>query len=209
MAREHAVTATYAVLAGALAALLTLSSCAAASRPVATHVRAVSPPSPTVARPPGSDPVARRPARTTAEPDGPGKAWQSSERAFYRAGRLGEPDYAPLISSFAPGAPALEPTISFLSAIAAAGVVAPSRFRIGNVDITSSSGSEAELTGCTYDTGSVYRSSGESAPLNLGGGAGFTASQVVLHLVGGRWLVWSDQTSSVASPDAEGPCHGF
>ena len=133
----------------------------------------------------------------------------ASERAFYSAGRLGEPDFGPLISSFAPGSPALAPTVAFLTSLSQAGVVAPASYRAGNVRIPTASASSAVLTGCTYDTGSVYRSSDAPAPAGLGGGASYTASLVVLHRVGGRWLVWSDQTSTPTSSKEDGPCHGF
>ncbi len=137
------------------------------------------------------------------------KAWVTSERAFYEAGRLSQPDYPPLVASFAPGSPALSRTVSFLTVLDQAGVVAPSVYRIGNAHVWSVAGGVARLTGCTYDTGSVYRSSGAPAPAGFGGGASLTASTAVLHEVAGRWLVWSDQTSTPSSSKEIGPCRGY
>ncbi len=117
--------------------------------------------------------------------------------------------YGPLVESFVPGSLALEQTEAWLGALSGAGVVAPATFRVGNVKVTSLAGLIAVVKGCMYDTGSVYRSTGAPAPAALGGGAGLTASIAVLHDIGGRWLVWSDQTSAVSSSKEEGPCHGF
>jgi hypothetical protein len=136
-------------------------------------------------------------------------AWLGSIRSFYEAGRLGQPLYGPLVASFVPRSPALEQTEAWLSALSAAGVVAPATYRVGNVRVTSLHGRRAVVDGCMYDTGSVYRSTGKAAPAAFGGGAGLTASVAVLRDVGDHWLVWSDQTSAVASSKEEGPCHGF
>jgi hypothetical protein len=136
-------------------------------------------------------------------------AFVASMRAFYAAGRLGEPGYRALVSSFVDGSPALEQTEAWLQALVDAGAMAPSTYRIGDVRVTSISSSRATLFGCAYDTGSVYRSSGLPAPPYLGGGAGLTASVAVLDRVRGRWLVWSDQTSTPSSSKEEGPCRGY
>ena len=136
-------------------------------------------------------------------------AWAESERAFYAAGRLSEPEYPALIASFAPGSPALGRTVAWLIALGDAGVIAPQTYRVGGERVTRLTGSTAWLTGCTYDTGSVYRSTGAPAPGDLGGGASLTASVAVLRHVAGRWLVWSDQTSTPSSSEENGPCHGF
>ncbi|MGO9198171.1 MAG: hypothetical protein ACLQK4_13715 [Acidimicrobiales bacterium] len=146
------------------------------------------------------------PPSTTGEVEA---AWVGSERAFYAAGRLGRPDYAPLTESFAPGSPALAQTTDWLMALSDAGVIAPTSYRVGNARVTTMTATTAVLTGCTYDTGSIYRSSGAPAPAGLGGGAGLTASIVTLHRVAGRWLVWSDQTSTPSSSKENGPCQGF
>lgn len=136
-------------------------------------------------------------------------AWLASERAYYVAGRLGQPDYGPLISSLAPGSPLVADIVSFLTVLHDAGVIAPSSYRIGNIRLTSVKAAVATLDGCTYDTGSIYRSSGAAAPVALGGGASLTASHVTLHRVGSRWLVWSDISSTASSAKEIGPCHGF
>ena len=149
--------------------------------------------------------------RRAAEHDwrGRGSLGRLRERAFYAAGRLGRPDYAPLTESFAPGSPALAQTTDWLMALSDAGVIAPTSYRVGNARVTTMTATTAVLTGCTYDTGSIYRSSGAPAPAGLGGGAGLTASIVTLHRVAGRWLVWSDQTSTPSSSKENGPCQGF
>ncbi|MGH9296815.1 MAG: hypothetical protein ACRDZP_02420, partial [Acidimicrobiales bacterium] len=147
-----------------------------------------------------------------AQPDQSGaiaSSWVASQGAFYRAGQLGNPEYAPLLKTIAPGSPVLSHTIGWLTALETAGVVAPSKYRIGNVHVRSISGSTAVLTGCTFDTGSIVRATRSPAPASLGGGASYTASVAILHRIGGSWLVWSDASSTVMSPTSEGPCHGF
>jgi hypothetical protein len=136
-------------------------------------------------------------------------AWIDSEEAFYAAGRLGDPEYAPLVSSFAAGSPGEARTVAWLSALMAAGVEAPEHYRVGNTNVYAVTPDSARLSGCTYDSGSVYRSSGTPAPAALGGGAGYTASEAVLREISGHWLVWSNQTLNVASAEESGPCHGF
>lgn len=114
-----------------------------------------------------------------------------------------------LVATFVPGSPALDRTLAFLAALRAAGVVAPASYRIGNVRVRSLEGSRAVVTGCSFDTGSLEEATGAPAPPALGGGAGLTAYVAVLLLVRGRFLVWSDQTSTQPSPKEAGPCHGF
>jgi hypothetical protein len=161
---------------------------------------------------PGSGRPAKKPpagATSAGERAAVAASWVASVRAFYVAGRIGDPSYPRLISSFVPGSPALEQTEAWLTAIVGAGVMAPADYRVGDVHVTWLAGSRATLTGCSFDTGSVYRSSGVAAPSALGGGAGLTASVASLREVDGRWLVWSDQTSAPASSKEEGPCHGY
>ncbi len=136
-------------------------------------------------------------------------AWLGSVRAFYLAGEREDPTYRPLVSSFVGGSPALEQTLSWLTLLEDAGVVAPGRFRVGAVHLVHLGASRATLTGCSWDTGSVYKATGAPAPASLGGGAGLTASVAVLRRVDRTWLVWSDRTSPVSSPSTKGPCHGF
>lgn len=99
--------------------------------------------------------------------------------------------------------------VGWLTALQVAGVVAPPTYRIGAVRVVRASAATVTLAGCTYDSGSIYRSTGAPAPTALGGGAGYTASTAVVHLVGERWLVWADQSSTVASNTVAGPCKGF
>lgn len=138
-----------------------------------------------------------------------GAVWLRSEAAFYRAGQLGAPDYAPLLATFAPGAPALAGTVSYLSSLATVGLRAPAHYRIGAVRVSALTATRASLTACSYDTGSRYAGTGEPAPPTLGGGAGYTGYLVTEHLVGGRWLVWSARSFAVRSPTEAGPCRGF
>lgn len=154
-------------------------------------------------------PAANVGSPTPSERDAIVAAWTASEEAFYRAGQLGDASYPPLAASFAPGSPAEPRTVAWLEALESAGIVAPSAHRIGGARVQSVRGATAYLTGCTYDSGAVYRSSGDPAPSDLGGGAGYTASRAVLRLVAGHWLVWSDRTTTVSSSKERGPCHGF
>jgi hypothetical protein len=138
-------------------------------------------------------------------------ALRSSIEDFYAAGRPGQSGAAAeaaLVATFVPGSPALDHTLAFLAALRSAGVYAPATYRIGHVTVRSLTATGAVVTACTFDTGSVY-GSGAPAPPSLGGGAGLTASVAVLRRVGGRFLVWSDQTSTPSSPKEAGPCHGF
>ncbi|MGO9557978.1 MAG: hypothetical protein ACLPQS_09800 [Acidimicrobiales bacterium] len=204
----------------ALAALTGLLSCALASCANSPRVggpHRTSPPAGRTSSPSSttagvaSSPTTLAPisSRTGSSGTAAEAAWVQSERAFYEAGRLGEPEYPPLLASFAHGSPALGRTVAWLIALRDAGVIAPATYRVGNARVTRVTAKTAWLSGCTYDTGSVYRSTGAEAPVNLGGGASFTASVAVLRLVGGRWLVWSDQTSTPSSPEENGPCHGY
>lgn len=139
----------------------------------------------------------------------PTQAWLASVTDFYRAGRIENPTYPPLVASFVPGSPALAHTVAFLTALAHAGVEAPSDYRLGHARLLRESGADAVVEGCAYDTGAVYATSGRPAPAALGGGPGYTAFVAVLHDVHGRWLVWSDRTVAPASDRQAGPCHGF
>ncbi|HET9091124.1 MAG TPA: hypothetical protein VFN50_01860 [Acidimicrobiales bacterium] len=193
-----------------LAAAVLLTSCARSIKEAGAGGRGV----PT--RPAGSRPPATSAPPTTARhraPESPAHqvaaAWVRSVRAFYLAGEREDPTYRPLVSSFVEGSPALEQTLSWLTMLEDAGVVAPGRFRVGAVHLVRLGASSATLTGCTWDTGSVYRATGAPAPVSLGGGAGLTSSVAVLRRVDRTWLVWSDRTSSVSSPSTKGPCHGF
>ncbi|HLI43472.1 MAG TPA: hypothetical protein VKU92_03265 [Acidimicrobiales bacterium] len=139
------------------------------------------------------------------------EALRSSLEDFYAAGRPGQSGAAAeaaLAATFVPGSPALEHTLAFLAALHSAGVYAPATWRIGDVTVRSVTAAEAVVTACTFDTGSVY-ASGAPAPPSLGGGAGLTAAIAVLRRVHGRFLVWSDQTSTPSSAKEAGPCHGF
>lgn len=136
-------------------------------------------------------------------------AWEAEVNAFYMAGELGEPAYAPLLRSWVRGGPVALHAAGFLQAQAAAGVIGPSTWRIGNIRVVALSGQVAQVKGCSYDPGSHYKSSGAVAPTDLGGGAGFTAYETTLDLIANRWLVDSSVTSSPSSSTVPGPCQGF
>lgn len=140
---------------------------------------------------------------------GPVASWVTSERDFYRAALLGQPDYKPLLASFAPGSPAAEEVVSYLTALHEAGVVGPEHYRVGGGRLVKERDGRAEVTGCAFDTGSRYSSTGASAPAALGGGAGLTSYSVTLEFIGGRWLVWSAHPHAVSSDQTSGPCQGF
>lgn len=191
-----------------LAALLLAGCLGQGARPAARARHALPPPRSPERQPapPSSTLVADTPPG--AAPDGPVSAWLASERAFYAAGAAGSPDYPPLLSSFAPASPALKSVVSFLTALRAAGVVAPSSYRVGEGRLVAEAGGRAVVTGCAFDTGSLYRATSEPAPPALGGGAGFTAYRVTLLLRSRRWLVWSVLATSASSGEP-GPCEGF
>lgn len=99
--------------------------------------------------------------------------------------------------------------MAWLTVTSEAGIAGPASYRVGDVRVVRIRAGRALLTGCSYDSGGVYAASGAPAPPALGGGAGFTASVAVLHEVGGRWLVWSNRTSTPISEKERGPCRGF
>jgi hypothetical protein len=136
-------------------------------------------------------------------------AWAKSKVAFYRAALLGDPQYPPLLATLVLGGPVELHSIAYLSALVTAGVRGPPTWRVGNERVISVRATSARVEGCLFDTGSVWKSTGEPAPPSLGGGAGLTASDATLVFEGGRWLVLTDDVSAVSSPKEPGPCHGF
>jgi hypothetical protein len=136
-------------------------------------------------------------------------AWARSKTAFYRAALADRPQYPPLLATLVPGGPVFEHSVAYLSALAAAGVRGPRRWRIGNERVVSVGAARARLRGCLFDTGSVWISTGARAPASLGGGAGLTASDATLVLEGGTWRVLTDDVTAVPSEKEPGPCHGF
>jgi hypothetical protein len=136
-------------------------------------------------------------------------AWARSKNAFYQAALAGDPQYPMFLASLVRGGPVFVHSISYLTALASAGIRGPPKWRIGNERVVSLGASRAHVEGCLFDTGSVWKSTGAPAPASLGGGAGLTASDATLVLEGGTWLVLADHVSSVSSPKEAGPCHGF
>ena len=137
------------------------------------------------------------------------RAWAESKDGFYRAALLADPGYGPFLSTLVTGGPVYVHSVAYLSGLQSAGVIGPSRWRVGNARVVKQSSGRAEVEGCLWDTGSVWRASGRPAPPSLGGGAGLTASNALLVLERGRWLVLEDAVSAVTSPKEQGPCHGF
>jgi hypothetical protein len=137
------------------------------------------------------------------------RAWAESKDGFYRAALLADPGYGPFLSTLVTGGPVYVHSVAYLSGLQSAGVIGPSRWRVGNARVVKQSSGRAEVEGCLWDTGSVWRASGRPAPPSLGGGAGLTASDALLVLERGRWLVLEDAVSAVTSPKEQGPCHGF
>jgi hypothetical protein len=136
-------------------------------------------------------------------------AWKSSKSAFYRAALADSPEYPPLLATLVRGGPVFVHSIAYLSALASAGVRGPPTWRIGNEHVVSMGVSRARVEGCLFDTGSVWKATGASAPASLGGGAGLTASDATLVFRSGKWLVLTDDVSAVSSSKEAGPCHGF
>jgi hypothetical protein len=136
-------------------------------------------------------------------------AWANSKTAFYRAALLGNPQYPPLLGTLVRGGPVELHSIAYLTGLASAGVRGPPTWHVGNEHVVDVSGTRARVEGCLFDTGSVWRATGEPAPASLGGGAGLTASDATLVLEGGKWLVLTDDVSAVSSPKEPGPCRGF
>jgi hypothetical protein len=98
---------------------------------------------------------------------------------------------------------------AYLTALAAAGVVGPSTWRVGNDRVVRVRGALAEVLGCSYDIGSHYKATGVAAPPSLGGGPGYTGYDTTVERVHGQWEVYAAQTSSPTSTAQAGPCRGF
>jgi hypothetical protein len=149
------------------------------------------------------------PASATSNKVAAETAWANSKNAFYRAALIGDPEYPPLLATLVRGGPVYVHTIAYLTGLVSQGLRGPPKWRVGNARVVELTPTRARVEGCLFDTGSVWKSSGASAPASLGGGAGLTASDALLVLAAGRWLVLEDAVSAVTSPKEPGPCHGF
>jgi hypothetical protein len=185
---------------------LALSSCSAVPAGPASHAGTRSSSATGRAHPARYEAPGLRPRRVAASVVA---SWERSERAFYRAGRYERPRMRSLLRTFESDSPALAGTESWLAVMHQAGIGGARRWRVGNARVIRLGPSTARLTGCSWDSGSVYLVDGRGAPRSLGGGPGLTASRVCLHLVAGRWLVFSAKTEAVSSPRKAGPCRGF
>lgn len=129
--------------------------------------------------------------------------------AFYEAGERSDPSSHALLSTLVPNGPELKLETSFLEAQVASGVVGPTTWRLGNEHVVSINGGEATVSGCSYDPGARYASSGAAAPSDLGGGAGYTGYVSTLQLHGAEWLLYSTTVSFPTNTKQAGPCLGF
>ena len=152
-----------------------------------------------------TDPVSSTRSRELAAE----RAWAGSKTAFYQAALIGDPTYPPLLATLVRGGPVYVHSIAYLTGLASQGLRGPPTWRVGNARVAQMTADRARVEGCLYDTGSVWKASGAPAPASLGGGAGLTASDALLVLEAGRWLVFEDAVSAVSSPKEPGPCHGF
>lgn len=169
-------------------------------------------------RPPGH-PGGKRPGRPPSTHPLPGsqaslrlavtRAWARSKDEFYEAALRDQPEYQPFLATLVPGGPVYTHSIAYLSTLASEGVAGPSRWRVGNAFVVSLGKRVARVEGCLWDAGSIWESSRLPAPASFGGGPGFTASDALLVLRGGTWLVLDDAVVSVRSVKEAGPCHGF
>lgn len=137
------------------------------------------------------------------------RAWSNAKDEFYRAALLGEPEFPPFLATLVVGGPVYDHSVAYLTGLAAAGVVGPAVWRVGNARVVALTATRARVEGCLWDTGSVWKASGHAAPASLGGGTGLTASDALLELEHGKWLVLDDAVAAVTSSKEQGPCHGF
>lgn len=135
--------------------------------------------------------------------------WTRSKTAFYEAALHDEPDYPALLDTLVTSGAVYAHSIAYLSALAAEGLVGPGTWRVGNARVVHMTRTRAEVQGCLWDSGSVWKASGSPAPAALGGGSGYTASDALMVLEHGRWLILEDSVSAVKSNKEPGPCHGF
>ena len=133
-------------------------------------------------------------------------AWRSEMEVFYAASRHGAGWSRRLGLGVVAGSPEDEAMTSFLSAQAASGVVGPSRWRIGSGRVVSLGRARAVVAGCSYDTGSRFRSGPLAAPGDLGGGAAVTAYLSSMTEVRGSWRLERTVTSDLAGGVWPGAC---
>jgi len=193
----------------ALAAVAGCSSAAARSEPSNRPTQLGSTATPAPAASPHDPTTTTAPAGVISRQVAAERAWADSKNAFYEAALIGDPEYPPLLATLVRGGPVYVHSIAYLTGLVSDGLRGPPTWRVGNARVVQSTGTRARVEGCLFDTGSVWKSSGAPAPASLGGGAGLTASNALLVLESGRWLVLEDAVSAVSSPKEPGPCHGF
>jgi hypothetical protein len=128
--------------------------------------------------------------------------------AFYEAALAGNPQDPAFLATLVEGGPVYTHSIGYLTELVTGGAIGPARWRVGNAETFGATATRAMVSGCSWDAGSRMKRSGAPAPLALGGGAGYTATQAVLVRQGGLWRVLQAATTQVVPAEA-GPCHGF
>jgi hypothetical protein len=136
--------------------------------------------------------------------------WLASVEAFYVASEHSDPEWPAMLATVVRGSPQESQVTGFIGAQVAAGIVGPSTWRIGKVQVMDmGAGEVAIVEGCSWDPGAHYAVGGAAAPVDLGGGAGYTAYDTTMNLVGGRWAVYSTTVEELDSNAGAGPCDGF
>ncbi len=94
--------------------------------------------------------------------------------------------------------PALTSEIQFLIRIKNAEIDGPTAYNLGNPRVDSLTSTNATISDCIYDTGTID-SSGNPAPPTLGGGAGYAKGSWQMRDIDSEWKIFEFQTSTVQS----------
>jgi hypothetical protein len=136
-------------------------------------------------------------------------AWANAMNAFYEASKDGNARLPALVATLVRGSPSYEQETTYIAAQSVSGIAGPARWRIGAVALISSGSGTAVVSGCSFDEGSHYASSGAQAPPTLGGSPGLTGYLTTMERVGGSWLLYSTRVTSPSTSKEAGPCHDF
>lgn len=136
-------------------------------------------------------------------------AWAKAMNAFYEASNDGNARLPGLLATLVPGSPSYEQETTYIAAQSVSGIAGPASWRIGAVALISSDSRKAVVSGCSFDEGSHYVSSGAQAPSTLGGSPGLTGYLATMERVGGSWLLYSTRVTSPSTSKEAGPCHDF
>jgi hypothetical protein len=137
------------------------------------------------------------------------QAWIAAVDAFYLASSKDDARSPGLVATLAPAGPDYTQETTYIAAQSVSGVAGPSTWQVGGVVVESLTASRAMVSGCSFDRGSHYRSSGLPAPPSLGGSPGLTGYLATMEQVNGRWLLFATQVSAPANTQEAGPCHDF